>query len=273
LMIDGLPPCVSDGKPPSRLTASGYDHDGSLIGRCPGPDLVVPTILVQPRFDLTVTIVDDALDARVSFSSSAWVEEYLEGAAVVQTCVLTVSSLAPSTTALAGAVAAWQVVYGDPITGAVSGCGLYAQVGALTGETPADLVYANNFDSRTCPTTLLNAPGLMTLRDYFTVVPQSQSSGLSGGAIAAIVCGVAAAVIAAGVAARAAWLRSKGPAFSRVYDVDGDGPAPDAPASAFTAVSADGEEEEVTCSPVVAATNMAKDAVQGARRAMSFSVQ
>lgn len=175
LMIDGFPPCVSNGKPPSRLTASGYDHDGALIGRCPGPD-VVPAILVQPRSNLTVTVVDDALDARVSFSPSAWVEEYLEGAAVVQTCVLSVSPLAPSATALAGAVAAWQVVYGDPLSGTVSGCGLYAQVGALTGTTPADLVYATNFDSLACPATLLNAPGLTTLRDYFTVPPPPRAS-------------------------------------------------------------------------------------------------
>ena len=50
-----------------------------------------------------------------------------------------------------------------------------------------------------------------------------------------------------------------------------DGAAPSS--SEFTAVNAEGEEEEVECVPVATAAAMAKDVAQGARRAMSFSVQ
>ena len=287
--IDGYPQCTSNGKPPRKINITGFDYEGSLIGRCPGPD-VVPAILVQPSVNVSRTIDELIFDQRVAFSPSAFVQSYLDGMAIVQTCILSVKELEPSDDVLPGMTALWEVRYGDPFRNYVTGCGWYAMVGQLTPKTFANLSYVGNFRGSStaadiaCPVTLQD-PNLVTLVNYFTVVPAAPPpappGGISAGALAGIVIGVGAAVFGATLFALYAtgrWV--PGALYSRVGAEGAEGGGDKggfsdvAPhVSEFTAVNADGEEEEVECLPVAAATNLAKDAVQGARRAMSFSVQ
>lgn len=245
--------------------------------------------------NVSATIDDLLFDERVAFSPSSFVKSYLEGTAIVQTCILSVKELKPSDDVLPGMTALWEVKYGDPLRNYVTGCGWYAMVGQVTPSSFANLSYVGNFRGTStaadiaCPVTL-QVPNLVTIVDYFTVPmpsptpppnpPPPAAAGLSAGVLAGIVIGVGAAVFSAVLGALYAtgyWV--PGALYSRVGAEgagggDKGGFSDTAPrVSEFTAVNAEGEEEEVECLPIAAATNLAKDAVQGARRAMSFSVQ
>jgi len=230
------------------------------------------------------TVADEFIDALVSFSSSAWVEELFEGASMAQMCAIHAVELDPTTAGIDGVVRAWHVIFGDANTG-TAGCGYFAQVGPLSNTASANLTYVLDMaphdpDNAPCPASLVNNPpplALITLPNYFAKTAAPAPPQLSGGVIAGIVvCSVA--LLAGGVAgflyATGRWVppcisRERAHAFERVGGED----VPTA--SDFTSVNAFGEpeEDEVECLPVAAAANLAKDAAQSARRAMSFTVQ
>lgn len=196
--VDGIPECVTS-EYPSELVVRDFDRTGRPLISCPVAP-AVPPALQQPPVGSTAAdpVIFATLPARVHFTASSFSVSLLEGAAAVDYCVLSVTSLPPALANLSGTSALWEVYFGDGVSGVPGGCGWFAQVGTnLTfkwhfsmGDTPV-----------VCPETLEHAAKHMlvtnTLVGYFPPPPPSPTSQSLLLAVGYVCAGALAAVCVA----------------------------------------------------------------------------